>query len=201
MSARRDEYLVLRRELQRSSAIRRVNDARRHAIYLQDAADYALVQQQCAMVNSCVQDLATTQVSPASPEQVRMRVPRRTRRATHRPENANSVDPPPNYSPYDPHPFFDRAETESMPKHRRRSTIEMIETVCKDGLKVTTEKVGKSLAKGVGGAGKMAKDMPTMVKEVQVKLKVKRAKGKIRWLEKHKYLSRQERFLTQEITG
>ncbi|KAK1918762.1 hypothetical protein P3342_010233 [Pyrenophora teres f. teres] len=84
---------------------------------------------------------------------------------------------------------------------RRRSTLEVLGTIRKEGLKATTGKVGKSVAKHVEDVGKIAKDVPLAVKEAQVKLSSKRAKSKIRWLEKRNYLSCQERFLTQELVG
>ncbi|KAH8640700.1 hypothetical protein IG631_03641 [Alternaria alternata] len=70
-----------------------------------------------------------------------------------------------------------------------------------DGFKATTGKVGKSVVKHIEDASKIAKDVPTAFKEAQVKLSLKRAKDKIRWLEKHHYLSGQERLLTQELVG
>ncbi|CAN9207893.1 unnamed protein product [Alternaria alternata] len=70
-----------------------------------------------------------------------------------------------------------------------------------DGFKATTGKVGKSVVKHIEDVSKIAKDVPTAFKEAQMKLSLKRAKDKIRWLEKHNYLSGQERLLTQELVG
>lgn len=57
------------------------------------------------------------------------------------------------------------------------------------------------MVKHIEDASKIAKDVPTAFKEAQVKFNLKRAKDKIRWLEKHHYLSGQERLLTQELVG
>jgi hypothetical protein len=117
---------------------------------------------------------------------------RRPRRPTLRPENLTSDDPPPIYAAFDPNPFFNRE-----PKKR----CGVLKTIRNDGLKVTTERVGRSVVRHVEDVGKIAKDVPTAVKDAQVKLNTKRAKSKIRWLEKNHFLSGQDRFLTRELIG
>ncbi|KAF1836739.1 hypothetical protein BDW02DRAFT_566682 [Decorospora gaudefroyi] len=61
--------------------------------------------------------------------------------------------------------------------------------------------MGKHVVKHMEDVGKLAKDMPTAVKGMQVKLNSKRAKSKMRWLEKRNYLSGQDRLLTRELWG
>ena len=117
---------------------------------------------------------------------------RRPRRPTLRPENLTSDDPPPTYAAFDPHPFF-----KTGPKNRRG----VLKTIRNDGLKVTTERVGRRVIRHVEDVGKIAKDLSTAVKGAQVKLNTKRAKSKIRWLEKNDFLSGQDRFLTRELVG
>jgi hypothetical protein len=133
-------------------------------------------------------------IPPIYPENApeRRRARRVRRPATYRPENYTSDDPPPGYAALDPYPYLN-----AEPTHRRS----VIKTIRTDGLKVTTGKVGRSVAKHVEDVGKIAKDVPTAVKGAQVKLKTKRAKHKIRWLEKNHYLSGQDRFLTRALTG
>jgi hypothetical protein len=57
------------------------------------------------------------------------------------------------------------------------------------------------VVKHVEDVGKMAKDVPIALKEAQIKLNSKRAKDKIRWLERHNYLNGQERVLARELVG
>jgi hypothetical protein len=133
-------------------------------------------------------------IPPIYPENTpeRCRARRVQRSATYRPENYTSDDPPPGYAALDPYPYLNVEPT------NRHSVIRTIRT---DGLKVTTGKVGRSVVKHVEDVGKIARDVPTAVKGAQVKLKTKRAKDKIRWLEKNHYLSGQDRFLTRALTG
>ncbi|KAI4942062.1 hypothetical protein J4E91_010260 [Alternaria rosae] len=123
-------------------------------------------------------------------------VPRQPQTSPHRFDDVTNHGPPPKYVAFDPYPFFGVE-----PRTRRRSTIQVIETVCKDGFKATTGKVGKSFVKHVEDVGKIAKDVPSALKGAQVRLSSKRAKGKLRWLEKRNYLSGQERLLTQALVG
>jgi hypothetical protein len=124
-----------------------------------------------------------------APERRRARRVRRP--ATHRPENYASDDPPPGYAALDPYPYLNAEST-----HR----LSVITTIRNDGLKVTTGKMRRSVVRHVEDVGKIAKNVPAAVKDAQVKLKTKRAKDKIRWLEKNEYLSGQDRFLTRALT-
>jgi hypothetical protein len=53
----------------------------------------------------------------------------------------------------------------------------------------------------MGDMSKLAKDLPAAVKDAQAKVKAKRAKGKMRWLERHNFLSAQDRLLSEELRG
>ncbi|CAE7199396.1 hypothetical protein PTNB73_06267 [Pyrenophora teres f. teres] len=171
-----------------------LQDERRFAVYFSptNASDYELTPLRCGTVEP--PSFWEYDTSPAvSASEARMNEPHQI---THRPEDVFSDDPPPRYTSLDPHPSLG-----NQPRLRRRSTLEVLGTIRKEGLKATTGKVGKSVAKHVEDVGKIAKDVPLAVKEAQVKLSSKRAKSKIRWLEKRNYLSCQERFLTQELVG
>ncbi len=192
---------VLRSEQQRRTAFHSASDGRRFGIYLPSAtaSEKNLALHRPGPSTPHVPQERAASLPPASSvvtaalEQRSPRQPQRCQRSSDEPTND---DPPPEYVAFDPYPFFDTER-----KLRRRSTIQIIETVCKDGLKATTGKVGKSVVKHVEDVGKLAKDVPTAFKEAQVKLSSKRAKGKIRWLEKRNYLSGQERLLTQALVG
>jgi hypothetical protein len=158
----------------------RIPPERRHATFYPNGVVFSPVVR--GTLTSSSLPCGGTTAPPAYPENPpeRRRV-RRVRRPTHRPDV--SGDPPPNYAVFDPYPFF---TTET--KNRRG----VIKTIRKDGLKATTGKLGRSVARHVEDVGKLAKDMPTAVK-------TKRAKGKIRWLENNHYLSGQDRFLTRDL--
>jgi hypothetical protein len=177
-----------------------VSDDRRFGIYLPSAtaSENNLALHRLAASTLHVLEGRAASLPPTSPMTVAAleQRTRRPRRSTRRYKHPTNHDPPPEYVAFDPYPFFD-----AKPKPRRRSTIEIIETCCRDGFKATTGKVGKSVVKHIEDASKIAKDVPTAFKEAQVKLSLKRAKDKIRWLEKHHYLSGQERLLTQELVG
>ncbi|CAN9207502.1 unnamed protein product [Alternaria sp. RS040] len=177
-----------------------VSDDRRFGIYLPGAtaSDDNLALHRLAASTLRVLEGRAASLPPTSPMTVAA-LEQRTRRprgSTRRDKPPPNHDPPPEYVVFDPYPFF-----EAKPKPRRRSTIEIIETCCRDGFKATTGKVGKSVVKHIEDVGKIAKHVPTAFKEAQVRLSSKRAKDKIRWLEKHNYLSGQERLLTQELVG
>lgn len=175
------------------AAAQSISDERRFAVYLSpNASDYELTPLRCGTAEP--PSFWECDTSPAvSASESRTNQPQQ---CTHRPEDAVSDDPPPRYTSLDPHPILG-----DQPKLRRRSTIEFLGAIRKEGLKATTGKVGKSVVKHVEDVGKIAKDVPSAVKEAQVKLSSKRAKSKIRWLEKHNYLSCQDRFLTRELVG
>ncbi|RYN43331.1 hypothetical protein AA0113_g2707 [Alternaria arborescens] len=177
-----------------------VSDDRRFGIYLPSAtaSENNLALHRLAASTLHVSEGRAASLPPTSPMTVAAldQRTRRPRRSTRRYKHPPNHDPPPEYVAFDPYPFFD-----ANPKPRRRSTIEIIETCCRDGFKATTGKVGKSVVKHIEDASKIAKDVPTAFKEAQVKFNLKRAKDKIRWLEKHHYLSGQERLLTQELVG
>ncbi|CAN9207782.1 unnamed protein product [Alternaria alternata] len=170
-----------------------VSDDRRFGIYLPSAttSENNLALHRLAASTLHVLEGRAASLPPTSLMTVAA-LEQRTRRYKHPPNH----DPPPEYVAFDPYPFFD-----AKPKPRRRSTIEIIETCCRDGFKATTGKVGKSVVKHIEDVSKIAKDVLTAFKEAQMKLSLKRAKDKIRWLEKHNYLSGQERLLTQELVG
>jgi len=175
-------------------AAQSISDERRFAVYFSptNASDYELTPLRYSMTEP--PSFWECNTSPAvSASEARTNQPDR---ATHRPEDTISEDPPPRYASLDPHPTLG-----SQPKLRRRSTVEFLGAIRKEGLKATTGKVGKSVVKHVEDVGKIAKDVPLAVREAQMKLSSKRAKSKIRWLEKRNYLSCQDRFLTQELVG
>ncbi|EDU42262.1 hypothetical protein TUN199_07967 [Pyrenophora tritici-repentis] len=169
-------------------------DERRFAVYFSptNASDYELTPLRCGTVEPrSFWEYDTSREVSAS--EARTNEPHQS---THRPEDVSSDDPPPRYTSLDPHPILG-----NQPRLRRRSTLEVLGAIRKEGLKATTGKMGKSMAKHVEDVGKIAKDVPLAVKEAQMKLSSKRAKSKIRWLEKRNYLSCQERFLTRELVG
>jgi len=170
------------------------SDERRFAVYFSptNASDYELTPLRYSMAEpppfwecSTSPEVSASEARTNQPD-----------RATHRPEDAISEDPPPRYTSLDPHPTLG-----SQPSLRRRSTMEFLGAIRKEGLKATTGKMGKSVAKHVEDVGKIAKDVPLAVRDAQMKLSSKRAKSKIRWLEKRNYLSGQDRFLTRELVG
>ncbi|CAG5161353.1 uncharacterized protein ALTATR162_LOCUS6013 [Alternaria atra] len=185
---------------QTTMAVRIVSDERRFGIYLPSAtaSENNLVPHRLGASTPHVLQERAASLPPyslAAAAALEQRT-RRPRRFPYQSEHQIHDDPPPEYVALDPYPFFD---TELKP--RRRSIIEIIETLCKDGPKATTGKVAKNVVKIVEDVGKIAKDVPTAFKEAQVKLSTRRAKDKIRWLEKRNYLSGQERLLTQELVG
>jgi hypothetical protein len=186
---------------QRRLALHSISDERRFGIYLPSAtaSENNLVLRRAepfTLHNLQERAASLPPASLAAASTLQQRVWSRPRTSPHLFDNATDDDPPPEYVAFDPYPFFS-----SQPKPRRRSTLQLIETVYKDGIKATTGKVGKSVVKHVEDVGKMAKDVPHAFKEAQVKLSSRRARGKIRWLEKRNYLSGQERLLTQALLG
>ncbi|KAG9193098.1 hypothetical protein G6011_03133 [Alternaria panax] len=180
-------------------AVHGVSDDRRFGIYLPSAtaSENNLALHRLAASTLHVLEERAASLPPASPTAAAAAQEQRTRRPRRRscrPEYPINHDPPPEYVAFDPHPCLDAG-----PRPRRRSTVEFIQSFRKVGFKATTGKVGKSVVKHVEDVGKIAKDLPTALKEAQVKLSSKRAKDKIRWLEKRNYLSGQERILTQEL--
>ncbi|RMZ72498.1 hypothetical protein GMOD_00007492 [Pyrenophora seminiperda CCB06] len=176
-------------------AMQSISDERRFAIYFSptNASDYELTPLHCGTTEPPPSFWACDAGTPVSTSELRTNQPYR---ATHRPEDVISNDPPPQYTSLDPYPILgDR------PRLQRRSTIEFLGAIRKDGFKATTGKVGKSVVRHVEDVGKIAKDVPLAVKEAQVKLSSRRAKSKIRWLEKRNYLSCQDRYLTRELVG
>lgn len=131
------------------------------------------------------------------------------RRRTYRAGDATSDDQPPPYKARDPNPLLpnahvDEGQTDHITQRIRlhNSTIvQAFKEARRDGPKVTAKKVGRSVVKCVGSLGRAAKDMPKVMKGVQQQSRVKRAKSKIVWLEKHDFMSRQDRLLTRELTG
>lgn len=178
-----------------------VSDARRFGLYLPSATasenNLALHRPGPFMLHGLHQRTTSLPLaSSAAAAALEHGAPCRPQTSPHRYDDVTNHDPPPKYVAFDPYPFFGVE-----PRTRRRSTIQVIETVCKDGFKATTGKVGKSVVKHVEDVGKIAKDVPSALKGAQVKLSSKRAKGKLRWLEKRNYLSGQERLLTQALVG
>jgi hypothetical protein len=131
------------------------------------------------------------------------------RRRTHRAGDATSDDQPPPYKARDPNPllpgaYVDEGQTGRITQRIRfhNSTIvQAFKEARRDGPKATAKMVGRSVVKCVESLGRAAKDMPEVLKGVQQQNRVKRAKSKIVWLEKHDFMSRQDRLLTQELTG
>lgn len=192
---------VLESESRRRVAHSSVSDARRFGFYLPSATasenNLALHRPGPFKLHDMHERTASLPLaSSAATATLEQRVPYRLQTSPHLDDDVNNHDPPPKYLAFDPYPFFGVE-----PRTRRRSTIQVIETVCKDGFKATTGKVGKSVVKHVEDVGKIAKDVPYAFKEAQARLSSKRAEGKIRWLEKRNYLSGQERLLTQALVG
>lgn len=88
---------------------------------------------------------------------------RRSRQLVHESENIYDADPPPQYSAADPYPI------------RQGRMIE------------------SRITKEVDEIGQMPKESPDSIKDAQAKNTVRRARGKMQWLEKYNFLSAQNR--------
>ncbi|KAL6710260.1 hypothetical protein ACN47E_009206 [Coniothyrium glycines] len=152
-------------------------DTRRYGVYL---GDYDLMphepeQRHSVLRVDSVDPVCAAARRPTSCQRSRQPRVRRPRQDTYRPDDEHAFDPPPQYSALDPHSFTGR---------RRRHG-----------------KISLNIVKGMEDMGKMALDLPATVKGAQEKVQVRRAKGKIRWLERHDFLSAQERLLGEELRG
>jgi hypothetical protein len=104
-------------------------------------------------------------------------------RPTHRPENAISKDPPPPYQ---------RLDTMHSSGDARRTQRPVMQVL---------REVDWTLPIRIGqGVIRCMEEWPAAVRDAQQVSRVARAKKKIFWLEKHGFMSAQERLLTREIT-
>jgi hypothetical protein len=113
---------------------------------------------------------------------------------TRRAETATSNDPPPPYQIVDPH-----HPPTSRIRFHDSVIVRAFKQVRRDGAKVTSERIGKSMVKHIEDMGQTAKDLPKVIKDARQNNRVKRAKTKLFWLEKHNFMSGQDRILMEEV--
>ncbi|KAH7395106.1 hypothetical protein DE146DRAFT_633461 [Phaeosphaeria sp. MPI-PUGE-AT-0046c] len=129
------------------------------------------------------------------------------RRRTYRPEDANNPDPPPPYYASEARRAHRVPRAVARPRHGRYhvvrdeppNTAHAVRRVRHEGAKTMIKRIGRSLVSCFAGVGKTTRDIPRVARDMQQHYRVKRAKGKIAWLEKYDFMSAQDRLLTQDL--
>jgi hypothetical protein len=99
---------------------------------------------------------------------------------THRPKTLTDNDPPPAYERLDPKQGVGRQD---------RPIVRALQAP-----KATTAKACRDVVRCV-------EDIPQVMKDVQQQNRIRRARTKMLWLEKHNFMSSQERLLKHELRG